>query len=284
MSAAPASPVAADASPIACSGTELLIAVIARLLAGCRHVAVGQSSPIPGSGALLARRLTSGALRVSVLGSRRNNFFTDGGVELFDLAAQGRIDAFFLGGGQIDGHGAINLVGTKGNFDGSGGNLVGTKGNFDGSGGNLVGTGGDGRSEVRWPGSFGSAYLYFLVPRVILFREEHTRRVMVPKVEFVSAPGVSRPDVYRPGGPHALLTGLGLFSFDKQRQRFRLESVHPGHSVEEILDNTGFEFDRPDVVPRTAQPDAATLTLIRGEIREEIAEVYPRFAAALGSA
>jgi glutaconate CoA-transferase subunit B len=262
MSAAPASPVAADDSPTTCSATELLIAAIARLLAGCRHVAVGQSSPIPGAGALLARRLSSGALRVSVLGSRRNNFFTDGGVELFDLAAQGRIDAFFLGGGQIDGQGNINLVG---------------------SGGNLVGSGG-GHGEVRWPGSFGSAYLYFLVPRVILFREEHTRRVMVPKVEFVSAPGVSRPNVYRPGGPHALLTGLGLFSFGKQRQRFRLESVHPGHSVEEILDNTGFEFDRPAAVPRTAQPDAATLALIRGEIREEIAEVYPRFAATLTAA
>jgi glutaconate CoA-transferase subunit B len=256
MSAAPASPIAADAPPTACSGTELLIAVIARLLADCRHVAVGQSSPIPGSGALLARRLSGGALRVSVLGSRRNNFFTDGGVELFDLAAQGRVDAFFLGGGQIDGHGDINLVGTRG----------------------------DGHSAVRWPGSFGSAYLYFLVPRVILFREEHTRRVMVPKVEFVSAPGVSRPNVYRPGGPHALLTGLGLFSFDKRRQRFNLESVHPGHSVEEILDSTGFEFDRPAAVPGTAQPDAATLALIRGEIREEIGEVYPRFAAALASA
>jgi glutaconate CoA-transferase subunit B len=263
MSAAPASTIAADDSPVACSSTELLIAVIARLLGGCRHVAVGQASPIPGSGALLARRLSHGALRVSVLGSRRNNFFTDGAVELFDLAAQGRLDAFFLGGGQIDGQGAINLVGT---------------------GGSLVSTGGDGGSAVRWPGSFGSAYLYFLVPRVILFREEHTRRVMVPKVEFVSAPGTSAPNVYRPGGPHALLTGLGLFSFDKQRQRFKLESVHPGHSVEEILDNTGFEFDRPTVVPHTAPPDAPALALIRSEIREEIAEVYPRFAAALAAA
>jgi glutaconate CoA-transferase subunit B len=269
MRAAPTSPIAADASPTTCSGTELLIAVIARLLAGCRHVAVGQSSPIPGSGALLARRLSNGALRVSVLGSRRNNFFTDGSVELFDLAAQGRIDAFFLGGGQIDGQGNINLVGI-------GGDLVGT--------GSNLGSPGGGHSEVRWPGSFGSAYLYFLVPRVILFREEHTRRVMVPKVEFVSAPGVSRPNVYRPGGPHALLTGLGLFAFDKQRQRFKLESVHPGHSVEEILDNTGFEFDRPPVVPHTAQPDAAALALIRGDIREEVAEVYPRFAATLGAA
>jgi glutaconate CoA-transferase subunit B len=261
MSAARTSASAAEGSPA--TGTELLIAVIARLLDGCRHVAVGQSSPIPGSGALLARKLSNGALRVSVLGSRRNNFFTDGGVELFDLAAQGRIDAFFLGGGQIDGQGNINLVGT---------------------GGNLVGTGGEGRSEVRWPGSFGSAYVYFLISRVILFREEHTRRVMVPKVDFVSAPGMSPPNVYRVGGPHALLTGLGLFSFDKQRQRFRLDSVHPGHTVEEILDHTGFEFDRPASMPATALPDAAQLALIRGEIREEIAEVYPRFAAALAAA
>ena len=236
--------------------TELLIAAVARLLAGCGHVAVGQSSPIPGSGALLARRLSGDAMRVSVLGSRRNNFFTNGGVELFDLAAQGRIDAFFLGGGQIDGQGNINLVGV----------------------------GGPQSAEVRWPGSFGSAYLYFLVPRVILFREEHTRRVMVPKVDFISTPGTSKAGEYRRGGPYALLTGLGLFFFDKTKQRFRLDSVHPGHSVEEVLDNTGFEFDRPGAVPLTPLPDEHTLALIRGEIRAEIAETYPRFAAALAAA
>jgi glutaconate CoA-transferase, subunit B len=237
------------------SRTELLIAVIARLLAGCRHVAVGASSPIPGAGALLARAQSAGNMRVTVLGSTLNNFFTSGGVELFDLAAQGRIDAFFLGGGQIDGQGNINLVGT---------------GDYP-------------QTRVRWPGSFGSAYLYFLVPRVILFREEHTRRVMVPKVDFVSAPGVSDANVYRPGGPHALLTGLGSFSFDKARRKFQLESVHPGHTLEEIRDNTGFDFDHPDRVPATAAPDAALLAQIRHEIRNEIAETYPRFAAQLAA-
>lgn len=235
------------------SRIELLVTVIARLLNGCRHVAVGASSPIPGSGALLARSFSDGEMRVSVLGSRRNNFFTNGGVELFDLAAEGRIDAFFLGGGQIDGHGNINLVGV----------------------------GGYPRGNVRWPGSFGSAYLYFLVPRVILFREEHTRRVMVPQVDFVSAPGTS-DGVHRPGGPFALVTGLGLFNFDRDRRRFRLASVHPGHSVEEIRDNTGFDFDCPAVVPDTPDPDAQTLAAIRGPIREEIAETYPRFASQMG--
>jgi len=235
--------------------TELLITAINRLLHGCHHVAVGASSPIPGSGALLARSLSGGAMRVSVLGSRKNNFFTNGGVELFDLAAEGRIDAFFLGGGQIDGQGNINLVGT---------------GDYPGGG-------------VRWPGSFGSAYLYYLVPRVILFREEHTRRVMVPKVDFVSAPGTSE-HIHRPGGPFALVTGRCVFDFDRDRRCFRLASVHPGHSVEEIRDNTGFDFECPAAVPNTPAPDAALLAAIRGPIREEIAETYPRFASRLETA
>jgi len=248
MSAVPQEQVAAFSS------AELLIGVVARLLAGCRHVAVGESSPIPGAGAFLASHRSNGALRVSALGSRTHNMMVNGSVELFDLAAQGRIDAFFLGGGQIDGQGNINLVGT---------------GQYP-------------ATDVRWPGSFGSSYLYFLVPRVILFREEHTRRVMVPKVDFISAPGVSAPNVYRVGGPYALLTGLGLFMFDKARQRFRLESVHPGHTLEEIQDETGFEFDRAPQVTHTPGPDAETLALIRNEIRREIAEIYPRFAAAMG--
>ncbi len=233
--------------------TELLIAAIARLLRGCRHVATGASSPIPGAGALLARHESGDAMRVTVLNSRRDENFTSGGVELFDLAAQGRIDAFFLGGGQIDGQANINLVGAGGYPSG----------------------------DVRWPGSFGSSYLYFLVPRVILFREEHTRRVMVPKVDFISAPGTSEAGTYRPGGPHALLTGLGLFSFDRQRARFRLESVHPGHSLEEIRDHTGFEFECDREAPFTAAPDAETLAAIRGPVRSRIAETYPRFASSL---
>jgi glutaconate CoA-transferase subunit B len=107
---------------------------------------------------------------------------------------------------------------------------------------------------------------------------------MVPEVDFISAPGVSEPGVHRLGGPYAMLTELGLFSFHRARRCFRLESVHPGRSVEEIRDNTGFEFDCPDRVPVTAPPDAGTLSTIRGAIRSDIVETYPRFAARLGAA
>jgi glutaconate CoA-transferase subunit B len=230
---------------------ELLIDVLAGMLEGMGHVAVGAASPIPGAAALLARERSGGRMRVSVLGSARHNPFTDGNVELFDCAAQGRIDAFFLGGGEIDGHANINLVGV----------------------------GGYPHSRVRWPGSFGSAHLYFLVPRVILFREEHTRRVLVSRVEFVSAPGTSPASVYRPGGAYALVTGRCVFRFDAERGRFWLHSVHPGQTVDQLLANTGFEFDLPAAVTETPAPTPQTLALIRGPVGAAVAETYPRFAA-----
>ena len=232
------------------SKTELLIAVIARMLDGLNHVAVGASSPIPGAAALLARARAEQGLRVSVLSSLRHNDFTDGARELFDCAAQGRIDAFFLGGGQIDGQANVNLLGLGEYPD----------------------------LSLRFPGSYGSAYLYFLVPRVILFRPEHSRRVLVPKVDFISAPGVSPPGIYRPGGPYALVTERCVFSFERDAQRFRLQTIHAGETAASIKENTGFEYDAPADVPQTPQPSAETLELIRGGVGADIAEIYPKFA------
>lgn len=236
---------------------ERLIVTIASLLDGVRHVAVGASSPIPAAAAMLLRAQKEAAgepaVRLSILGSVKHNFFTNGSAELFDCAGQGRIDAFFLGGGQIDGQGNINLVGV---------------GDYP-------------ASKVRWPGSFGSAYLYFAVPRVILFREEHSPRVFVEKVDFISAPGTSEPGVYRKGGPYALLTGMALFMFNPERARFRLVKVHPGHTLEEVKAATGFEFDIDEGLIETPDPDAAMLALLRGRVLDELRETYPDFASQL---
>ena len=128
-------------------------------------------------------------------------------------------------------------------------------GEIDGQGNvNLVSIGDYAHPKVRFPGSFGSAYLYYVVPKVILFRTEHSRRTLVPKVSFISGPGASAPNVYRPGGPVALVTNRCLFSF--ATGRFTLASVHPGHTVEEVIENTGFEFDMPTDVPQTPPPSA----------------------------
>ena len=164
-----------------------------------------------------------------MLHKRKGNPFTEGSRELFDLAGQGRIDVFFLGGAQIDGEGGINLVRADGK---------------------------------RFPGSFGSAFMYSVVKNTILFREEHSKRVLVPKVEFVSARGT----------PGALLTGRALFSW--QGSGFRLESTH---EAGEVRGETGFDFDSGDT-GLTPPPTPEDLALLRGPVARAIAADYPDFA------
>ena len=53
---------------------------------------------------------------------------------------------------------------------------------------------------------------------------------------IISAAGTSPPEHFRPGGPHALVTGRCVFAFDRDKGRFRLESLHPGHDLAEVLD------------------------------------------------
>src|SRR5688572_23830701 len=224
---------------------ELLACAIARLIGDAAHVAVGAASPIPASACELLRARSGGRPRLSLMHQRKANPFSEGSRELFDLAGQGRVDVFFLGGAQIDGEANINLVHAGGS---------------------------------RFPGSFGSAFMYFAAGRTILFREEHSERVLVPKVEFISAPGWSPPEVERRGAPQALLTGRALFAWQKDKRRFRLQSVHPGNSAEDIRRNTGFDYDADAVVPQTPEPAAEELALMRGPVAKIIAEDYPDFA------
>jgi glutaconate CoA-transferase, subunit B len=238
--------------PESVKSEEVLIETVRRLLAGARHVAVGANSPIPAAAAFLEQRRDPKML-VSLQQSPEHNLWTDGGRELFDAAGQGRIDVFFFSGAEIDGAGNINLV-AIGDYE---------------------------KPTARFGGSYGSAFLYFAVPRIILFRTEHSRRTLVEKVAFVSAPGTSPPNVWRRGGPIALLTPLCAFAFDKPAARFRLASVHPGHTLEEVRDATGFAFQAPDPVPVTPLPDAATLALLRGDIARELKKIYPHFVASV---
>ena len=66
--------------------------------------------------------------------------------------------------------------------------------------------------------------------------------------------------------------------FDRERARFRLVSVHPCHTVEDVRNNTGFDFDVDDNMHETGPPDAETLALIRGPVAKSIANPYPSFA------
>lgn len=230
---------------------ERLIAAIARLIVDpvaplARHIAIGAASPIPAAASWLVKKLGHD-VRLSLLHRPTGNPFTEGTRELFDLAGQGRIDLFFLGGGQIDGQANLNLIGT----------------------GDWPGTG------ARFPGSFGSAFMYLMTPRTILFREEHSTRVLVPRVDNISAPGISEPGVFRRGTAQALVTGRCVFSFDGTG--FTLASRHPGETEETIRAATGFDYATRPPTPETADPTEAELALLRGPVCDEMLATYPEF-------
>jgi glutaconate CoA-transferase subunit B len=234
---------------------ERLAVALARLILDpaappARHIAVGAASPIPAAACWLVKK-QGHPVRLSLLHKRSGNPFTEGTRELFDLTGQGRIDLFFLGGGQIDGQANLNLVGT----------------------GEWPGTG------VRFPGSFGSAFMYFMTPRTILFREEHSPRVLVERVDNVSAPGISPPGVFRRGTAQALVTGKCVFAFDAAAARFTLVSLMPGETVESVRAATGFEFDVAEGLAEAPAPDEAELALLRGPVCDEMLETYPEFCA-----
>lgn len=234
---------------------ERLAATLARLILDpaappARHIAVGAASPIPAAACWLVKK-SGHPVRLSLLHKRSGNPFTEGSRELFDLTGQGRIDLFFLGGGQIDGQANINLIGT----------------------GEWPGTG------ARFPGSFGSAFMYMMTPRTILFREEHSPRVLVEKVDNISAPGLSAPGVFRRGTAQALVTGRAVFRFHPGRGRFALESAHPGEDAASIRAATGFDYDEPAHLPATPDPAPEQLALLRGPVRDEMIETYPEFCA-----
>jgi glutaconate CoA-transferase subunit B len=230
---------------------ERLIGAIARLIldpaaAPARHIAVGAASPIPAAACWLVKKLGHD-VRLSLLHRPTGNPFTEGTRELFDLAGQGRIDLFFLGGGQIDGQANLNLIGT----------------------GDWPGTG------ARFPGSFGSAFMYLMTPRTILFREEHSPRVLVPRVDNNSAPGISPPGVFRRGTAQALVTGKCVFTFDGAK--FTLDSLHQGETEASIRDATGFDYASHAPTPVTADPTEAELALLRGPVCDEMLATYPEF-------
>ena len=57
-----------------------------------------------------------------------------------------------------------------------------------------------------------------------------------------------------------------------------LHSLHPGQSVQDVREHTGFDYDMPATVDRTPAPTVEELELIRGTLGADISETYPAFA------
>ncbi|MEV8533058.1 CoA-transferase [Streptomyces sp. NPDC051211] len=97
---------------------------------------------------------------------------------------------------------------------------------------------------------------------------KHSTRVFVERVDMVSGVGYDRAAAAGPSATryHRLprvVSDLGVFDFDTPDRSMRLASVHPGVTVAQVREATGFELAVPDEVPYTREPSAAELRLIR---------------------
>ncbi|MFH8727476.1 CoA-transferase subunit beta [Streptomyces termitum] len=99
----------------------------------------------------------------------------------------------------------------------------------------------------------------------------HSRRVFVERVDMVCGVGHDRAAAAGPSATrHHRLPGvvsdLGVFDFETPDRTMRLRSLHPGVTVAQVREATGFELTVPDEVPYTRTPTAGELRLIRREI------------------
>ncbi|WP_329262654.1 CoA-transferase subunit beta [Streptomyces pseudovenezuelae] len=91
----------------------------------------------------------------------------------------------------------------------------------------------------------------------------HSRRVFVEKVDLVCGVGYDHAAGARFHRIPRVVSDLGVFDFDTPDRSMRLASLHPGVTVEQVREATGFEPAVPDEVPYTREPNARELELIR---------------------
>lgn len=229
---------------------EFLAFQVSREVRDFERTAVGTLSPVPLLGVLHARASHAAHGKFLLLGASETPI-TDGSKELFDLAQRGKLDLFFLSGAQIDRHGNINLT------------VIGA---YD-------------APKVRLPGGAGSAMLYYMTRRVVLFTLAHTPRLFVEKCDFITSAAASPGYAWRRGGPTRLVTPLCAMDFDASASEWRLSSLHPGVTFEEAQKETGFPLV-PSEVPVTPGPGPDDLALLRAQI-PVVRNSYPLFAETL---
>jgi glutaconate CoA-transferase subunit B len=228
---------------------ELMAVTIAREVRDFETVGVGAVSPIPAAGCILAEQLHAPHITLIILDCEEYYPFPAGSSELHFLAQRGELDLFFLSGIQFD---------RRGNF-------------------NLHVIGDYNAPTVRMAGAYGSAMLYYMAHRVILFRDQHTKRIFVEHVDFVTGAGVTPEHVHREGGPALCITPKAVLAWDKTAGEWALEKVQPGSSVEDIMQNTGFELRVSPSVSPAQPPTEQELRVLRTIVRKKLERSYPEF-------
>jgi glutaconate CoA-transferase subunit B len=146
--------------------------------------------------------------------------------EAFDLAQRGELNVMFLGAAQIDKFGNTNLS-VIGKID---------------------------RPKVQLPGGAASAFLMPITSKVVIWITRHSSRVFVEKVDFVTGQGYNnRPEEHRKN-ELVIISNLGVMNFKNPDRVMQIQSYHPGHTIDEIREKTGFDLVVPPNAAETPVP------------------------------
>ena len=250
---------------------ELMTVVAARQLKDGKAVAVGTGIPL--ACAMLAQQthapnlvifFEAGAvapqlptLPISVGDSRtlHKALVATTLIDIMDTMRRGFIDYAFLGGAQVDQYGNLNST------------QIGT--DYE-------------KPKVRFPGSGGANDFASLAWEVIMIMDRHNTRRFVEKVDFITSPGYLTGHGAREEaglspntGPSKVVTDLGLFDFHPENKRMRLIATHPGVTVEEIQESTGFKLELAENITNTAPPTFEDLKLLH-EVIDPDGRIFPK--------
>lgn len=128
------------------------------------------------------------------------------------------------------------------------------------------------KPKVRLVGSILIPEHMTVFQREYVMMPHHERRNFVEKVDYVSGVGYpgglkGRRDLgLQWGGPENVITPKCIFGFDKEAGAIRVQSIHPGVTVDELRECTGFDLGPLKGVPVTASPTAEELEVLRREV------------------
>lgn len=123
-------------------------------------------------------------------------------------------------------------------------------------------------SMVRLPGQAGIADVAYLHRNLIMYVPRHTVQRFVPEVSyrggerFLGLP-TERAAANLQDGHVVVVTNLCQLRFDFAKRQFQLLTLHPGVTLEEVMDNTGFPLLHDGEISASPLPDAQVLRLIR---------------------
>ena len=230
---------------------ESLAILISREIRDFETSACGALSVIPATGILLGAEMHAPNAEVIILGSRDYVPFVSG-KDFHFLAQRGQMDLFFISAIEIDQHANFNL------------HAIGDRD----------------APDVLMPGQYGTGMLYYAVPRIIMFRTEHTKRTFVEKVSYISGAGTSPEGFSRRTKEVKVITPMAVLVLNQETRVLELDSVHPGYTAEQVQENTGFDLgikgDIPTTPPITEDEIRTLRTTVKAHMIES--ETYPDLA------